>query len=216
MKSEPRQFSVLDRFLIQVDQGLKTVLGRPVGTGRANPADDIINPPLSKKEIRHAAGLMRINQTGEVAAQALYQGQAITARHSDIRQVMQQAALEENDHLLWCNTRIVELNSHRSMLNPLWYTASFGLGLIAGLCGDKWSLGFLAETEKQVGIHLQTHLHQLPQTDYKSRAIVTQMWEDETHHESVAIEQGGVKLPLPIRVMMKFSAKMMTSVVYYV
>lgn len=216
MKSEPRSFSLLDRFLIRFDQSLRTLAGQPSGTGRANPAQSIVNASLSKKELRKSAGLMRVNQTGEVAAQALYQGQSITARSSTIRHIMHQAALEENDHLLWCNTRVKELNSHSSLLNPLWYTGSFGLGLLAGIWGDKWSLGFLAETEKQVGQHLQNHLHQLPQGDYKSRAIVAQMWEDETQHESMAWTQGAAPLPLPIKIFMKLSAKMMTTLVYYI
>lgn len=210
-----RVFSSLDRLLIQFDQSLRTLAGQPVGTGRASPAEAILNPPLSKKDQKKAASLMRINQTGEIAAQALYQGQALTARNLLTRDIMHQAALEENDHLLWCNNRVAELNSRGSLLNPLWYTGSFGLGLLAGVWGDKWSLGFLAETEKQVGAHLEKHLHQLPDEDYKSRAIVAQMWKDETQHAYMAIEQGGQELPYPIKMLMKGSAKIMTTIVYY-
>lgn len=211
-----KAFSLLDSIVIHFDQGLRTLAGKPMGTGRANPAQLILNEPISTHEQQHAAGLMRINHTGEIAAQALYQGQALSARNLEIRNMMQQAALEENDHLVWCNERVKELNSHTSLFNPLWYIGSLGLGIAAGLWGDKWSLGFLAETEKQVGAHLQTHLNQLPPNDHKSRAIVQQMWVDETQHAHMAIEQGGAALPVPIKIIMKLSAKIMTKIVYYI
>jgi ubiquinone biosynthesis monooxygenase Coq7 len=208
-------FSRPDHFIIQLDKILKTLTGCPKGTGRANPSHSIVNEPLSQAEQKKAARLMRINQTGEIAAQALYQGQALTARNPEIRAVMQQAALEENDHLLWCTKRVQELRSHGSFLNPVWYVGSLGLGLVAGLWGDKWSLGFLAETEKQVGLHLQKHLQELPPKDYRSRSIVQQMWIDETQHEATAIEQGAAELPQVIKIFMKGSAKIMTKCVYY-
>lgn len=211
-----KTLSLLDSMVIHLDQGIRTLAGKPVGTGRANPAQHILNDPLSKNEQRHAAGLMRINQTGEIAAQALYQGQALTARNLEIRDIMQKAAIEENDHLLWCNERVKELNSYSSLFNPLWYISSLGLGILAGIWGDKWSLGFLAETEKQVSAHLQTHLDQLPSNDHKSRAIVHQMWEDETEHADMAIEQGGAELPIPLKIIMKLSARIMTKIVYYI
>lgn len=211
-----KTLSLLDKVLVQFDQSLRTLVGIPKGTGRESPAENLERRPLSKQETRKAAGLMRINQTGEIAAQALYQGQALTARSQSIRAIMHQAALEENDHLLWCTQRVKELNSHGSILNPLWYAGSLTLGLMAGFCGDKWSLGFLAETEKQVGAHLQKHLQALPFNDHKSRAIVTQMWVDETEHASMAIEQGAAQLPTFVKILMKSSAKIMTSCVYYV
>lgn len=215
-KSDFKTLSLLDSLVIHFDQGIRSLAGTPIGTGRSNPSQAMRNNPLSKKEEKHAAALMRINQTGEIAAQALYQGQALTASNLEIRDIMQKAAVEENDHLLWCNERVQELKSHQSVFNPLWYLASLSLGLLAGALGDKWSLGFLAETEKQVGNHLQKHLDQLPANDHKSRAIVAQMFIDETEHANMAIEQGANPLPNPIKIIMKLSAKIMTKVVYYI
>jgi len=212
-------YSLLDKIIINLDQTLQTLAGNPIGTGRPCPAPkqspDNPDQHLSKQKKQHAAALMRINQTGEIAAQALYQGQALTARDPNIQSIMQQAAIEENDHLRWCTDRVHSLNSPVSHCNPICNLEAFTLGLIAGLAGDKWSLGFLAETEKQVGAHLQKHLNELPRDDHISKAIVQQMWEDETKHAHMAIEQGGANLPAPFKIAMRLSAKIMTKIVYY-
>jgi ubiquinone biosynthesis monooxygenase Coq7 len=189
----------IDRFILQLDQALRTLVPGSVQAARANPADSAGVPTLTPEETRHAAGLMRINHTGEVCAQALYQGQALTARLTDVRDNMERAAKEECDHLHWCESRLNELGSHTSLLNPLWYGMSFGLGALAGLAGDKWSLGFVAETEKQVCKHLEEHLQQLPATDAKSRRILEQMHTDEGKHATVALEAGAAELPAPVK-----------------
>ena len=159
---------------------------------------------------------MRINHCGEVCAQALYQGQALTAKLPEVREKMEQAATEENDHLQWCADRLKELDSHTSFFNPFWYVSSFSIGAVAGLLGDKWSLGFVAETEYQVVRHLQSHLDELPENDKKSRAVIEQMKEDELHHATVAIEAGGAELPTPVKLAMRSMAKVMTKSVYWV
>ena len=158
---------------------------------------------------------MRINHTGEVCAQALYQGQALTARLPQVRNRMERAAAEENDHLDWCEGRLQELDSRTSLLNPIWYAGSFAIGAAAGLAGDKWSLGFVAETEQQVGAHLDDHLNRLPERDSKSRAILEQMKEDEARHADQALKAGGAVLPGPIRFAMRLSSKIMTGTVYW-
>jgi len=210
-----RNFNFADQIALGMDQALRTVFGKPQVTERSNPADDIPeSEALSTSEQEHIAGLMRINHVGEVCAQALYQGQAMTAKLDTVRESMQRAADEENDHLAWCEQRLDELHSHKSLLNPLWYAGSFGLGALAGLAGDKWSLGFVAETEHQVVEHLDEHLAQLPEQDNRSRAILKQMKEDESRHATVALEAGGSELPAPIKQAMKFTSKIMTSTAY--
>jgi ubiquinone biosynthesis monooxygenase Coq7 len=159
---------------------------------------------------------MRINHCGEICAQALYQGQALTARNPEAKRALEQAALEETEHLNWCETRIKELGTHKSFLNPLWYTGSLALGALAGTLGDKWNLGFLAETERQVGAHLEGHLAQLPPADDKSRAVIEQMKTDEAKHATTAIEHGGAELPAPVRAMMKLTSKVMTKTAYWI
>jgi 3-demethoxyubiquinol 3-hydroxylase len=159
---------------------------------------------------------MRVNHTGEICAQALYQGQALTARRADVREKMEQAAREENDHLAWTEARIREVGGHTSYLNPLFYAGSFALGAVAGLVGDKWSLGFLAETERQVVDHLNTHLSRLPAQDERSRAIVERMREEEGHHATVAIEAGAAELPAPVKRLMRFSSKLMTTTTHWI
>jgi ubiquinone biosynthesis monooxygenase Coq7 len=159
---------------------------------------------------------MRVNHAGEVSAQALYQGQALTAKLAEVRGKMERAALEENDHLAWCERRLKELDSHTSMLNPLWYTGSFAIGALAGLAGDKWSLGFVVETERQVVKHLDEHLSRLPEQDRRSRAILEQMKEDETHHATAALNAGGAELPEPVRQLMRLTSKVMTNAAYYI
>lgn len=206
----------IDNLIIQLDQALRTLVPGSVAASRPNPADASDPATLSPGERKHAAGLMRINHTGEVCAQALYQGQALTARLPDVRGNMERAAKEECDHLNWCETRLGELDSRPSLLNPLWYGMSFGIGAVAGLAGDKWSLGFVAETEKQVCKHLEDHLQALPAADAKSRRILEQMHHDEGKHATVALESGAAELPAPIKAAMGLMARVMKTTVYRV
>jgi ubiquinone biosynthesis monooxygenase Coq7 len=201
--------------MIGIDQALRTLFGRPQVTERPNPAQDLEEPELSSHERDLAGRLMRINHTGEVCAQALYQGQALTAKLPEVRSSMERAAQEENDHLDWCEKRLGELDNRKSLLNPFWYAGSFAIGAVAGLAGDKWSLGFVAETEHQVEEHLDEHLGRLPTKDEKSRKILAQMKDDEIHHATVALEAGGAQLPMPIKLAMKLTSKLMTKSVYY-
>ena len=209
-----RTLNGVDRLIVNLDQGLRTVFGRPKVTGRPDPADQVPEAALDENERRHVAGLMRVNHTGEVCAQALYQGQALTARLPRVRERMQQASAEENDHLAWCERRLRELDSRTSLFNPLWYAGSFVIGAAAGLAGDRWSLGFVAETEHQVVDHLTDHLDRLPESDARSRAILDQMRADEGHHATVALEAGGAKLPAPIRKLMTMTSRIMTATAY--
>jgi len=211
-----RELSLVDRLIVNFDQGLRTVFGQPQITERSNPAETIPETDLSENEKQLAARLMRINHTGEVCAQALYQGQALTAKTAAVHQSMQRAAQEENDHLEWCETRLKEFNDHKSFLNPFWYAGSFAMGAIAGIAGDKWSLGFVAETERQVVKHLDDHLKTLPINDKKSRAILEQMKLDEKHHATEAIKAGGAPLPETIKFAMRQTSKLMTSTVYWI
>jgi 3-demethoxyubiquinol 3-hydroxylase len=211
-----RELSLIDRLIVNFDQGLRTVFGQPQITERSNPAETIPETDLSENEKQLAARLMRINHTGEVCAQALYQGQALTAKTAAVHQSMQRAAQEENDHLAWCETRLKEFNDHKSFLNPFWYVGSFTMGAIAGVAGDKWSLGFVAETERQVVKHLDEHLKTLPINDKKSRAILEQMKIDEKHHATEAIKAGGAPLPEGIKFAMRQTSKIMTSTVYWI
>ncbi|MBL3599568.1 MAG: 2-polyprenyl-3-methyl-6-methoxy-1,4-benzoquinone monooxygenase [gamma proteobacterium endosymbiont of Lamellibrachia anaximandri] len=210
-----RNYSPADNLLIGIDQALRTLFGRPQVTERSNPAQNIAEAEMSDRERDETARLMRINHTGEVCAQALYQGQALTAKLPDVRESMERAAQEENDHLAWCERRLQELDNRKSLLNPLWFAGSFVMGAAAGLAGDKWSLGFVAETEHQVEAHLNNHLNRLPPQDEKSRAILEQMKEDEIHHATVALEAGGAELPEPVKQAMKFTSKLMTKSVWY-
>jgi 3-demethoxyubiquinol 3-hydroxylase len=211
-----RELSFVDRLIVNFDQGLRTVFGQPQITERSNPAETIPETDLSENEKQLAARLMRINHTGEVCAQALYQGQALTAKTAAVHQSMQRAAQEENDHLEWCETRLKEFNDHKSFLNPFWYVGSFAMGAAAGIAGDKWSLGFVAETERQVVKHLDDHLKRLPINDKKSRAILEQMKIDEKHHATEAIKAGGAPLPEGIKFAMRQTSKLMTSTVYWI
>jgi len=208
--------SSLDNLVINFDQALRTVFGKPLATERANPANNLEDVALSDEEKRLSIGLMRVNHCGEVAAQALYQGQALTAKMTDIRETMTRCAREENDHLVWCEQRVTELGGRVSVLNPLWYLGSFVIGATAGAAGDKYSLGFVAETEKQVVAHLEEHLQQLPLDDQKSRAIIAQMLVDEGHHAVTALKAGGGILPTPIRWMMRQTAKVMTTTAFWI
>ncbi len=208
-----RKLSLIDSLLIEVDQSLRVIHAKAPVTERKNPAEDIVNGELSEEETRLSASLMRVNHAGEVSAQGLYRGQALMSKSDEIRRQMKVSADEENDHLNWCETRIEQLNSHKSFLSPVWYLGSFGIGALAGLAGDKWSLGFVKETEDQVGKHIASHLNKLPENDAASRAILEQMKIDEAHHAEVAVEAGAVELPLPVRkFVMPFISKVMTTV----
>jgi ubiquinone biosynthesis monooxygenase Coq7 len=209
-----RHYSPVDRLLLQADAAMRTLL--PFSGQPYRPSPAIVQPEveMSKGDARHVAGLMRINHTGEVCAQALYQGQALTAKLPKVRKAMEQAAEEETDHLVWCEQRIRQLGSHTSVLNPLFYGMSFGLGAVAGLISDKVSLGFVAATEDQVCKHLNEHLQQLPAEDEKSRAILEQMRSDEEHHAESAIEAGGFRFPRPVKFGMSLLAKVMTKSTY--
>ena len=206
--------ALIDRFIIEFDTALRSVVGG-AHAHRPTPGLDIQSTALlDVKEREHAAGLMRVNHVGEVCAQALYQSQKLVARNPEIRQMLDHSGQEEMDHLAWCETRLQELGSHTSYLNPIWYAGSFAIGLAAGLAGDKWSLGFVAETEKQVENHLESHLQKLPVEDERSRAIVDQMRIDEIEHGQAAISAGGAALPEPIQKLMQAMSKVMTSTAY--
>ncbi|MBD9409217.1 demethoxyubiquinone hydroxylase family protein [Stutzerimonas stutzeri] len=209
-----RHYSPADRLLMQADAALRTLLPFSGQPSRPSPALLKTETELSESETRHVAGLMRINHTGEVCAQALYQGQALTARLPQVRQAMEQAADEEIDHLAWCEQRIRQLGSHTSVLNPIFYGLSFGIGASAGLISDRISLGFVAATEDQVCKHLDDHLGQLPAGDEKSRAILEQMREDEAQHSTAAIEAGGLRFPAPVKFGMSLVSKVMTKATY--
>lgn len=205
----------LDQLIATFDSGLRAVFAE-AQAARPRPDAALDEPTLNEAGKIHAAALMRINHVGEVCAQALYSGQALTSRNAQIVSALQHAAAEETDHLAWCEARINELGGRKSLLNPLWYTGSFALGTIAGALGDKWNLGFLAETENQVSAHLQNHLSQLDEADIKTRTIVNQMQQDEVAHALEAKQLGGSELPAPVKAGMKFVSKIMTSIAYYI
>jgi len=209
-----RHYSPFDLLIDNVDQAVRTLFGKPEITERQNPANNIEETELTEQQIQHIAGLMRVNHTGEVCAQALYQGQALTAKLPKVKKSMQRAAQEENDHLDWCHTRLDDFGSHTSYLNPLWYVGSFAIGATAGFIGDKWSLGFVAETENQVVKHLESHLQQVPENDKRTRAILAQMKTDEEHHGITALSAGGAVLPGPVKKMMSLTSKIMTMIAY--
>lgn len=208
-----RSLSPLDRLLAGIERALETVSGAPEAA-RPSPADTFDEADMDDAERRHAAGLMRINHTGEVCAQALYDGQAALARNEDTRSHLQHAAAEETDHLAWCAERLKELDSRPSLLNPLWYAGSYAIGAIAALAGDPVSLGFVVETERQVEAHLEEHLDQLPAQDERSRAVLTQMQADEIRHAHNARERGGIDLPFPIPGVMQLTSMVMKTVAY--
>lgn len=206
---------MLDRLITEFDRGLRTLFA-PAVSSRPRPDQEVAEAELSAAEKQHAIGLMRVNHCGEVCAQALYQGQALTARNPAARDALRHAAFEEVEHLAWTEQRIRELGGRPSLLGPVWYTGSLAIGVTAGLLGDKWNLGFLEETEKQVGAHLDSHLQQLPDQDAKSRAIVAQMRDDELKHADMAHDFGAAPLPLPVKGLMKLTAKVMTATSYRV
>jgi ubiquinone biosynthesis monooxygenase Coq7 len=202
-----------DELIIGFDRALRTLAGT-ASSQRPNPAVNLPEETLTPEERRHAGGLMRVNHTGEVCAQALYQAQALTARDPEVRRRFALAAREEEDHLAWTQERLAELGDRTSYANPLWYAGSFAMGLIAGIGGDRANLGFVVETERQVEEHLTDHMDRLPQADARSRAIVAAMRDDEARHGATARDAGASELPLPIRALMRATAKLMTLTAY--
>ena len=209
-----RQYSALDRVIASIDEALRISTGGAPAPQRPNPAGETAAAELDEEQRRHAAGLMRINHAGEICAQALYAGQAATARNDATREAMQSAADEEIDHLSWCEDRLKELDSQPSVLNPLWYAGSFAIGAAAGLAGDDWSLGFVKETENQVEAHLDDHLSKLPENDARSQAILDQMKVDEAEHARMAEQAGARDLPEPVQKAMGVMAGVMKTLVY--
>jgi ubiquinone biosynthesis monooxygenase Coq7 len=209
-----RRLSMLDRLITEADSLMRTITNRGHSAARPSPSQGHTESDLSEEQRKHVAGLMRVNHTGEVCAQALYQGQALTAKLPTVRGEMQQAAREEIDHLVWCEERLQELDSHTSYLNPAWYGMSFALGAVAGAIGDEVSLGFVAATEERVCNHLKDHLKQLPETDRKSQLILQQMLEDEQRHGDKALDAGGKDFPQPVKDAMSAVAKLMTGSSY--
>jgi ubiquinone biosynthesis monooxygenase Coq7 len=215
MRTPAPRLTLVDRLIQEFDRGLRTVAAANVAA-RPNPAGvspESVTDPAAR---RHAAGLMRVNHAGEIAAQALYHGQALTARNETVRRSLLEAARDETDHLAWCEQRVRELDSRTSLLAPVWYAGSFAIGAIAGLAGDRTSLGFVAETEKQVIEHLESHLHELPPDDERSRRIIEQMHVDEARHGAEARSAGGRDLPRPVRELMRRTAQIMTRAAYRV
>ena len=211
-----RSYTPIDRFIIEIDNALRTATGLSKQARRENPAKTEPEIVMDEQQRKHAAGLMRINHAGEVCAQALYAGQAVTARNPEVQAEMQKAADEEIDHLGWCKERLDELDSRPSLLDPFWYAGSFAIGAAAGLAGDGWSLGFLKETENQVEAHLEGHIEKLPPEDVRSRAILDQMKIDEAKHARMAEDSGAFDLPPPVRRLMKVTAGAMKAIAYRV
>ena len=205
-----------DALIVNLDRALRAVAGVSSGECPPYPAAQRDDVSLAGRERRHAAGLMRVNHAGEVAAQALYHGQSLTARSHGVRAELEDAAREEQDHLQWCRRRLDELEAHPSRLDPLWYAGSFAIGALAGLGGDRVNLGFLAETERQVEAHLAGHLDRLPAADARSRAVVAQMRDDEARHARNAERGGGVPLPSPVRALMRGASRVMTTTAYWI
>ncbi len=211
-----RELTPLDRLLVGANDMLRTVAAPAGHSARDNPASGVKESRLSTAEKAHAAGLMRVNHAGEVAAQALYKGHAAVARDQDIERQMQDAAAEELDHLAWCEQRIEELGEQPSRLSPVWYAGAYAIGAASGILGDKWSLGFIAETEKQVCEHLDRHLDGLPAADVRSRTIIATMRDEEAEHGRNAVEAGAAELPGPVKSLMRLTAKVMTKAAYWV
>lgn len=211
----PRHYSLIDQFCMSADQTIRAVFGNAATTERPYPAQTEKESTLSPTQKKQSAALMRINHAGEVCAQALYHGQSIVSRTPAVREQLQLAAIEEGDHLAWCQQRLNELGSHTSYLNPFWYTGSFMIGLVAGILGDQWSLGFLAETEQQVVNHLEKHLDTLPTQDQKSFKILEQMQLDEAKHRDHAKQLGARELPAGIKKLMATTSKVMVKIAYW-
>jgi ubiquinone biosynthesis monooxygenase Coq7 len=212
---ENRQYTPMDKLLAGLNSALTTVAKPANRATRPNPAADIAESKLTDKEKAHAAGLMRVNHSGEVAAQGLYQGHGAVSRDPEIADQMREAADEELDHLGWCEQRLDELGSRPSILSPIWYSGAFAIGAASGALGDRWSLGFVEETEQQVSEHLTGHLNTLPPSDQRSRAIVEQMRDEEEQHGANAKEAGAAQLPRPVKAMMRATAKIMTRAAYW-
>ncbi len=206
---------MLDQAIVEFDKALRTLFA-PAPTSRPVPGAELPEADMTPAERQHVAALMRINHCGEICAQALYQGQSLTSRDPNVRKALAQAAWEETEHLNWTETRIAELGGRKSLLNPLWYAGSLALGVLAGKLGDAWNLGFLAETERQVEGHIESHLQQLPAHDGKSREILDRMKSDEMRHAETAVAQGARELPEVARTAMKWSSRLMTRTSYYV
>jgi len=206
---------MLDQVILEFDKALRTVFAA-APTSRVRPGAELPEAELTSAEKQQAAALMRVNHVGEVCAQALYQGQALSSRDPATRDKLTQAAWEETEHLNWTEKRIEELGGRKSLLNPAWYAGSLAMGLLAGALGDRWNLGFLAETERQVGAHLKDHLQRLPEQDERSKAILRQMAEDEAHHAEMAVQLGAAELPAPIKALMTASSKVMTGTAYFI
>jgi ubiquinone biosynthesis monooxygenase Coq7 len=211
-----RHLSPIDRVIVEIERALSTSLDAKPEAQRPSPAAGIAEADLDEAQRRHAAGLMRVNHTGEVCAQALYSGQAAVARDELTREKLLRAAAEETDHLAWCGDRLQALASRPSLFNPLWYAGSFAIGAVAALVSDKVSLGFVVETERQVEAHLGEHLEKLPDADAASRAVVLQMQADEARHGQMAQEAGGIALPPPVPALMRFASEVMKAVAYRV
>ena len=211
-----RSYTPIDRFIIGIDNALRMAAGKTDEAQRQNPAESVPEVVMEEDNRKHAAGLMRINHAGEVCAQALYAGQAVTARNPVLQAELKQAANEEIDHLSWCKERLDELDSKPSLLDPFWYAGSFAIGTVAGLTGDGWSLGFLKETENQVEAHLEGHIEKLPPEDARSRAILDQMKIDEAKHAKMAEDSGAYDLPRPVKRLMKVTAGVMKAIAYRV
>ena len=205
----------IDRLIVGFDKGLRTLFA-PAQSLRRIPGEDMPEAELSASERERVSALMRVNHSGEICAQALYHGQALTARDSAARLALEQASQEETEHLAWTERRIEELGGRKSALNPLWYAGSFAIGAFSGLLGDKWNLGFLAETERQVVEHLEGHLQALPEEDQKSRAILMQMKTDEARHATSALQHGAAELPPPAKLAMRLSSKVMTKTAFWI
>ncbi len=205
----------VEQLILEFDRALRTVFSM-ARSQRATPGAGLPEAEMSERERAHACGLMRVNHVGEICAQALYQGQALTSRGPALRDALRGAADEETDHLAWTEQRIAELGGRKSLLNPLWYVGALSMGLVAGRIGDKWNLGFLAETERQVEAHLNSHLQELPGQDLRSREIVEQMRIDEVRHAETAVHLGASDLPEPVKAGMRLAAKVMTGTAYRV
>ena len=224
---QQRDYHRTDRLIIGLSRGLSCAFGVMTDTlasfsaestkpPRAFPAKSADDDEFNDAERRRSGRYMRVNHVGEVCAQALYRSQALTARDPRIRERMRRAAAEENDHLAWCEQRIEELGAHKSLLNPLWHAGAFAIGGLAGLAGDRWNLGFVAETERQVVAHLERHLHKLPHNDARSREVVAQMKKDEHQHAEAAVEAGAAELPPPVKGLMRLASKVMTSTAHWI
>jgi ubiquinone biosynthesis monooxygenase Coq7 len=211
-----RNYTPVDRLLMTADDAMRTLCGRPPGSGRPDPTEDIAEGEMTDPERAKAARLMRVNHVGEICAQALYLSQSLTARDRGIADRMRRAAEEENDHLLWCERRIAALGGRKSLLNPAWYAGAFAIGALAGLAGDRWNLAFVAETEHQVVDHLDGHLHRLPPADARSRAVVAQMKSDEGRHATMALHAGAGTLPGPVRQAMRLASRVMTRTAHWI